>query len=394
MIRRSVKTCCALIASTTLLGGCSPNGNDPSAQPGEGEIISQVDTLADGVVRIDNRVGLNGIAVVGEAVEDLRIGGERGSPEHFAYIRHLDVLNGRIYVLDGQVSEIRVFGEDGRSSHSIELPPRPDPSSRIRSFAVSPEGSLVIRDGSKRSMIREDGEVLANHPASFSPPFFPYQPQWGQDNRLVEWTFTQGPVADDRRLYREQPIRMSHDFMEQDSLPPLDLMVDLVPSTPIPRPANNRIFYYVDHEEAIWFGNSADYRIIRRTLHGDTTLVFTLNSVPARITEEEKERYTETWSASYPVAVQDVPDVKPVLARIGGDTGGRIFVFPELQDVERGTAVDVFDEGVYLGRVLLPVRLETLHHRPIFEGRFIYGVTVDENADHYGIRLQIPEGIF
>ena len=93
------------------------------------------------------------------------------------------------------------------------------------------------------------------------------------------------------------------------------------------------------------------------------------------------------------VTAAGVPAAKPILAHLTGDNDGHLFVFPTLDGEEKGTVVDVFsEEGIFLDRVHLPVRLE-MTPAPIVRNGHLLGVTRGPYDIPFVVRLGIgPEG--
>ena len=160
----------------------------------------------------------------------------------------------------------------------------------------------------------------------------------------------------------------------------------------MPKPFSERLEYFVDESGGIWFGNAKEYRILRRDMDGDTTLVFTLPAVPETVSEREKLALVDDWLQTRKTPIDQILDEKPVLERIITDDEGHVLVFPRLKGIAAGSAVDVFSEGgVFLGRVALPVLLE-LRPEPISRGGRLFGVTKGEFDVPYVVAFELKEG--
>jgi dienelactone hydrolase len=119
----------------------------------------------------------------------------------------------------------------------------------------------------------------------------------------------------------------------------------------------------------MWFAHSRDYRVFRRELEGDTTLVFSLPAVAADVTAEDRQAVRERFSSRPEAAagyLESLASTKPVVRGLFTDDAGHVYVVPELVDVPAGTALDVFrDTGEYLGRLELPVAMHVPASGPL-----------------------------
>ena len=107
----------------------------------------------------------------------------------------------------------------------------------------------------------------------------------------------------------------------------------------------------------VWFAPGGEYRVYRRSLAGDTTVVFTLEGVrPAAVDEADRDEVRAPFERRpNPALMGDylraLPENKPVIAGLFVDGAGHVFVVPETSRGDAGTAIDVFrEDGVFLGR--------------------------------------------
>lgn len=371
--------------------GCDASGRPREAQLSKTEFEYHIDTLPNGAARIVNRTaGSDAIVATWTATEDWSVAVGAGVEERLRSVRYIDVhpQTRDLYVLDPESSDIKIYEDSGTFSHSIATAPQGHPAGGM-SFLWDVDGNIVVRDQAGYSILRPDGSIEGHWSAIFAPNTPPYRAVFDSNGGLIETNGQLGAIDGERRAWPTLVFRVSEDFTRTDSLPPIDFTVDLVPDTPIPVPMNNRIVHYIDRESTIWFAEASDYRIFRRTLRGDTTLVFSLDAEPASIPAENKEVIAADWSQVYSASPEDVPDMEPIIYRITQDDHGRVFVFPRLEGIISGTVADVFHDGIFQGRISLPVALDLLWHLPVVSGDRMYGVTTDRTSGRRVVALRI-----
>lgn len=381
--------------------GCSPRSGT-----GDG-FTRTVDTLDGGavVVRHEGRVDVTG-RVLWRAEEDLRIGRRGGGgPEQFGEVTAIDVDGaGNIFVADQQASEVRVFRPDGRFSHAIGgRGGGPGEFERILRLALDTAGNLWVRDGGlmRYSAFGPDGRLLAVHAIPVPLPdgqarvdgaslvTWGYQAAWpGRDGRWKP--ITGSPV---RGLRLHHPLRISFEPPTIDSFPPVRDVREIIDGYPrLVKPYSRRMLIHLDHRDGIWFAETTTYRIIRRTLAGDTTLIVTMPSRPERVTQGEKETAAREWIAPRRIPLDQVGDEKPVLETLTTDEDGRLYVFVHMDGILPGTAVDVFEpSGSFLARVRIPAStgLVPRTHTPVIRRGHLYGIARDELDVPHVVRLKI-----
>lgn len=298
--------------------------------------------------------------------ENLTLGTPDGEgPEVFGLITAFRVTpEGMIYVLDYMSQEVRAFDPSGEFSHSLGKKGRgPGEFTAAADFHLAPDGRVLVPDlrTARYSLFGRDGAFLTSYPRRVrgSAPFGGFTP----DGRYVDWGAAfpdEGPEVVGGPTIVFEPIRLSADFSKADSLPPLEFETEMTADGRSPQ-----IFFagrpigYQDQAGRIWFANSREYRIFRRGLEGDTSLVFSLPAVAAEVTEEDREAVRERFNSRPELAtryLEAMSRTKPVIRGVFGDNAGHVYVVPELAGVRAGTVLDVFrDTGEYLGRMDLPV---------------------------------------
>ena len=164
-------------------------------------------------------------------------------------------------------------------------------------------------------------------------------------------------------LIHVYPIRVSPHGDAQDTLPRLEFTQEMadMPSMEMRRPVwigpvLRRTFTC---DGNLWFAVSGEYRLYKRTLDGDTTLIATLvGPTLADVGESDRDEIRRVF-ASRPGVLADqlraLPERKPIIERLFVDGAGSVFVIPETSRVEAGRAIDVFrEDGVFVGRLAVP----------------------------------------
>lgn len=143
----------------------------------------------------------------------------------------------------------------------------------------------------------------------------------------------------------------------------------------------------------IWFANTGDYRIYRRTVGGDTVRVVSREFQPLPVTEEELEDAVNGLEGFVRqggrVDRSRIRRFKPALRSLYIDDDNLLWVAPTTSEEDLGRLLDVFDaEGRYRGRLSLPFQLRG-YPVPIFRHSNIYGVTTDEFEVPYVVVAKI-----
>jgi hypothetical protein len=296
---------------------------------------------------------------------------EGSGPDVIGAVSALEVdTTGRIFVLDGQAQEVRVFGREG--NHLKTFGRRGQGPGEFRGAAglnLSPEGNLWVWDpgNARYSEFTPEGHLLRSVSRRVLGVVFPWRGELHGRSALIDWglDFPQmNSSMDFGRLTVFYPIRVDLETGGVDTLPNLTFEASSDYEFRVPfRPGLN---FHVSESGELWLGKTGEYTLYRRTLAGDTTLVLTrLEVVPMSVTPAERD---SVLALPDPLGDQRgrlqadwIPQTKPVHSRIITDGAGHLLVFSRVAEHEAGTIVDVFrtETGEYLGQVDLPVRLET-----------------------------------
>ena len=341
--------------------------------------------------------------------EDLRIWGPPGG-----YLGDVDAVaadsRGNIYILDGTTQEIQVFDAEGGFVRTLGGRGQgPGEFREALGPAIAPGDTLWVADGQapRYSIFAPDGTFIGTRVRRMASGLLTERCTIAPDGSYMEW-WTRMPrveMSEDMNnndLRHYHPIRVSTDGEEQDTLPHLEftLMLADLPSTGNRRP----VFFGPSLKRAlgcrddVWFAPSSEYRVYRRTLAGDTTMVFTLEGVrPAAIDEDDRDevratfqRYPGLASALMRDHLRALPEHKPVIDGLFVDGEGHVFVVPETSRVDAGTAIDVFrEDGVFLGRAAVPNGVNINPGRVYATGDYLLFAGESDAGEPYVTRLRI-----
>lgn len=383
-----------LLAAYLPVSACGPT-------PAHGPAHHRVDTLANGALRVTNSGdALWAPSQAWTTVEDLRIGRVNGSgPDRFGFIGPIAVdLEGRILVADALANDVRVFHGDGTFSHSFGGEGQgPGQLSGITGMTLDPRGTVIINEGRnlRFSVFASDGSFIATYPRNYFSRLRPWPgrviPGLGLVDWAVELPWDDSYPGGSRLVFR--PLGLGPDLASRDSFPAIEFDMPFTAGN-APRPFSGTIRLNVDRHGDIWFFNTRRYEIFRRTLSGDTTLVFSLPHEPAIVTPEERSALVREWIAPRRIDPSDVYDTKWSLHQVVVDDAGHVLAFPDPEDPERATRLDVFDTaGVFQGTVTLATPLWILNRQPVATGGFLYGVTTDDLDVQYVVRLRLGANV-
>lgn len=339
--------------------------------------------------------------------EDLRIWGPPGGYLALVIAVAADSRD-NIYILDYITQEIYVFDSEGEF---------------LRTLGGQGQGPGEFRDALGPAIARGDTLWVADQRAPRYSIFAPdgtfigtrvRRGSWGMiterctiapDGSYMEW-WTRLPKEErsgdlsDIDLIHYHPIRVLFDGNTQDTLPYLEFipqMTDL-PSLGIRRPVmlGPSLKRVLGCRDDVWFANGGEYRVHRRSLAGDTTVVFTLEGVrPAAVDEADRDEVRAIFERRpNPVLMAEhlraLPEHKPVIAGLFVDGAGHVFVVPETSRVDAGTAIDVFrEDGVFLGRVAVPEAVNIDATKAYATADYLLFAGEDEAGTPYVTRLRI-----
>lgn len=378
-------------------------GRDASAG---GAFAGSIDTLAGGAVRVKSPA--RGMWKEGQAwtlAEELRIGAEDGTgPEVLSRVGALEVdPMGRIYVLEPQANEIRVFGADGRHVRTVgRKGGGPGELDNAVGLEWDREGRLWTLDqgNSRFSVFDTAGTFVTSHIKDGGL----FTSQWiGGITRAGELYTAGMRMGTDRLglnlvLVRYDPAGAPRDTFaipryegpsyrhETRRGKSTSRMMTDVPFAP-------QMVSDFGADGTFWGGVSDRYRLAQTTLRGDTLRIVEREWTPAPVSgaerKEEEEGLKWMMEQGARLDLSRIPSTKPAFARVFTDDQGYLWVQPNLAAEENGKVLDVFDpEGRYLGAVRSPVKLSS--SVPVLvRGNQMYTVVMDEMEIPYVVRFRI-----
>ncbi|GIW50954.1 MAG: hypothetical protein KatS3mg081_0309 [Gemmatimonadales bacterium] len=362
-----------------------------------------IDTLPSGTIVVSNPAdGIWDEQSAWRIVEELRIGTAEGSgPELFGSIGALEVDRlGRIWVLEQQAQEIRVFDGQGRYVRTVgRKGGGPGEFRQVIGFAWGADGNLWVVDPSNNriSVVDTAGRFVTSHrtigswviapwPGGVDSTgnFYTYAPAGGSDPLalvLVRYNAAMEP-QDTIRLPRESSDESYFEHRTDGGFIRAGV------------PYASRLQWRFRWPGYIWFGRTGEYRLYQRSLEGDTLRIVSREFEPLPVTDEDIDSAIARleWFTKQGGRIDrsKFPRTKPAWEDLYTDDRGYLWVVPVLPKARSGfgiTAFDIFDpEGRYLGRVELPFNLGP---GPVIRGDFLYGEVWDELQVPYVVRARI-----
>jgi hypothetical protein len=409
-------------ACTTLAAGIGCSAPDPAGS--SPEMVR--DTVGDTIVV---RTLSGSVWGPGARLEpEVSIGTLEGEPEYlFGQIISLAVgQDGTLYVVDGQVPDLRAYSPDGKYLRTIGRPgegpgeiKRPDGGLQVLS-----DGRLVVRDpGNARLQVYSpDGEPLATWPHRGGLQTSSPMPVDQLDN---VYPLILIDAEADIREWRTALVRVSPDGVPGDTLripdsdfepAAIEARVESGGDVSVARngvpfsPTESWLF----HPNG-YFVHGISNRYALTLLKADAPLRIERNADPIPVAAGERAEEEEwatrqmrqmdpSWRWNGPA----IPETKPPYRALFAARDGRIWVQVSRPGVEVGdpaydpsdprsmpdawrepTAFDVFDEdGTYLGAVSAPDGFAT-HPTPVFDGDRVWAVSRDDLDVQRVVRFRI-----
>ncbi len=308
----------------------------------------------DGVTFVRNPA--HPVAVPGEPgkltlVPELIIGKETDTEEAMIYtLRGLQVDGqGDMYVLDGKVDLIKVYGPDGAYRRTIgRKGPGPGEFGSVSVIAVTGTGSLHVYDiGNHRvSEYSADGKCLGE------TPFVKWRPfglAW--DSRGSSY----GEVLDMQRGFGE--LIMKFDRNGEKTATPVALTIVSNPNEAMVPIEFFRLLFRVDAADRLVWASTGEYAFHVVDTNGRLVRTIERECRPRGYTKEDKARLEkDQFGDKGPPqgAVLFYPDHRPVLESFILGDEGRLYARTFDKDARGEVYHDVFDkEGRYVSRFTL-----------------------------------------
>jgi hypothetical protein len=340
-------------------------------------------------------------------VEDLRIGSVEGNDAAaFGRIAELAVDRaGRIYVLDQQALEVRLFAPDGRYVRTIgRKGGGPGEFLGVDGLLVDDSVRLSVSDprSGRVSIFDSTGRFLRDYPRGQPAGTLPHLVGGDETGSLWDsWPIWQPETHQERHTAL---VRLREDGSRDTvrlpdfTAPQWQVVRRQGTSTMIfnfPVPYGPVQLLAVDPRGGVWRAVSSEYRLTRFDAFGDSMMSVVRVHRPVPVTKRERERELGRYRHDFPDAGDrpdeaSIPEVKPAMRAVLLDDRGFLWIAPYAADDSAAVAFDVFDPaGRYLGAVATPVTPPRLRPRPVIRGAALYFVTTDDLDVQYVVRLRI-----
>ena len=383
---------------TLLLAAC---GSGTDAAPGWS---GTVDTLPSGEIVVHNAdEPLWAPDEAWQVVEDLRIGEAMSEgPDLFGGIYSFDVdAWGRIFVLDDQAQEVRIFDSDGAFVRTVGRKGEgPGEFTQAGSVDLSRNGEIwVMGLGQGRVSIfdttgtflrqeRTDGGfVVKPYPGGFDP--------MGRYNVLI-------PAGGMRTMAR---FDQSYTPIDTISLPENpdegeffeNVSEDGTSTMRVGVPFQEYMTWRFSPTGTVWTLLTGRYQLTEMTIDGEALRTITKDHEPIPVTDEEREQAIENleWFTSQGGQIDrsKFPGSKPSTVSFFVDDERNLWVERQVaiaDEDDAGRLFELFDgQGRYLGMLRLPFELRNSIPAPIVREGVLYGVTRDEIGVLYVVRGRV-----
>jgi hypothetical protein len=322
-------------------------------------------------------------------------------PDLFGRITSLAVDEaGRIYVLEGQAQEIRVF--DATGSHVRTIGRKgggPGELNQAVHMQFGPDGNLWVVDpqNNRVSVFDTAGTYLDGHrmPGGFIiipwPGGFDAQGDYYSPiPRPSEEGFNMGLAHYDAALEPIDTLEVPEDPVDREGF---ELQRgDSRWRASIPFTAGFQ--WRLSPAGTFWGLFSGEYRLFELSQRGDTLRTITRAYDPLPVTDLDMEAARERleWfiQEGGKVDWSKIPSEKPATEDFFVDALGYVWVQPVTVAAEENLRLDVFDpDGRYLGRVALPGPIA--YARPLIQDGVIYAVTENDLEVPFVVRWRIEK---
>lgn len=336
-------------------------------------------------------------------VEELRIGSLDGSgPDVFGSLLSLTLAvdrDGRMFVLDGQSNEVRVFDRTGEHVHSFGR--GGSGPGEMRSAALAGWGSeeelwIVDPANGRYSVFSPAGDFVTSYRREIGFSMSPWPGTMDTAGRVLDIGIRRGERSG-RALVRVDPGTALADTF---SLPNHEagqfhlLNAVGLPMRSVPIPFAGQLIWRLDPRGYVWSSVTDQYRIVRQSLEGDTLLIVERTADPIPVTSEEREAALDALEdfveAGGRIDASQIPSTKSLVTNFAVDDRGYLWVAVQGRGDAKDVAYDVFrPDGRFLGAVPSTTSLSFWPVPPIFSGGYVYAFALDEMSAPFLVRMRI-----
>lgn len=373
--------------------------------PADARWQGSVDTLPSGTVVVHNpAAGIWDSAQAWHIREDLRIGSAMDEgPEMFGAVTSVAVdASGRIYVLDGQAQEIRVFDRDGAYVRTIgRKGGGPGEFKSAVAVLMRPGGTdfWVVDYGNARyTRFDTAGRQLETMRRPFAYTSYPWRGALDTAGHVMEQNIV---YATPERPEHDVLVRFDEAGVPADTidLPMFEPEVFVVnnaaglPMMSMTVPFTPRQVRLFDPRGYVWSAINDRYRIAQRAFAGDTVRIVEREVQAREVTDAEADEaeasLKEGADPRLRIDRSRFGTTHPLFWTVLLDDSHHLWVRSDAAEPERRGDFDVFDSaGRYLGRVGSDVALHGSVVPQVIGDR-IYGVVRDSLDIPYVVRARI-----
>ncbi len=380
----------SLAAALSLLAtGCGPSSSDRS-----GSWSGTMDTLASGVVEVRNTDDALWTQPW-QVEEEWRIGSDTsGGPEElFGDIGSFDIdAQGRVYILDDQAQEIRIFDSEGAFVRTVgSRGEGPGEFVQATSVDVSSNGEIWVTEmqqgqlnifDSTGSLLREE---RSNAPGSITLPYPGGFDRVGRFNVYIRYplqeTYTRGMARFDQSFTPIDTIPIPKSPFEPEYFKLVG--DDGRSSSSMGVPFQGSFHWRFAPKGNLWTLLADRYELAEITTSGDVLRRVTKEHETLPVTAADRQEYEEDakWFTNQGGKIDwsKIPETKPAVVSFFCDDEGNLWVEQRTENSEdAGYLFDIFDpKGRYLGTLRLPFSLQVSRDTTVRNG-ILYAKTTDE----------------
>lgn len=372
---------------------------------GVGEWTGTIDTLVSGQIVVMNpETPLWAPGSEWRVTEEVRIGSVDGDgPDLFGSIYSLAVdRGGRIWVLEGQAQELRVFSASGEYIRTVgRRGGGPGEFSNALRIDLAPDGNLWVMDpaNNRLSVIDTAGRYLDGKKVPGGFVMIPWPGGFDDAGRYYAPVPRYAPSFG-LPLVRHDTALAPIDTVEADPRDPKERASFTIQEGGVTRvragvPFQGGLLTRFSPTGTYWSLLTDDYRLQEYTIAGDTLRSITRAFTPLPVTAADREQAREDlkWFTDQGGHADwsKIPSTKPRANNFFFDDEGNIWVAVLSATGEVGREFDIFDrEGRYLGVVELPFKLQR-GRAPVFQDGLLYGTAVDELEVQYVVVARVEK---
>lgn len=356
-----------------------------------------VDTLGSGRVVIRSpEAGAWDSTSAWTIAEELRIGTVDGTgPELFGAVSGIEVdAGGRIWVVERNAKEVRVFASDGTHVRTIgRLGSGPGEFRDPIGIALNRAGEAWIVDpGNARYAVFDSaGSYVTAHQRQIGGYTVPWRGGFDGVGRLVEAAnvrvgneFRSALVRYNESMQLVDTIVVPH--FDESAFEVTNADRSIVASVPY---APSMVWSF-SLDGTVWSGVNEEYRLFQQTMEGDTVREITRQYERLPVTNAERDTAISrmSWFTNQGgrMDASKIPSRKPAFSRIDIAPDGHLWIAATQGRDPVGTVFDIFDpDGRYLGEVRSPTTLRGLRFH---DGR-VFALATDSFGVTYVVRLRI-----